>query len=66
MVEFDAERWDVVLDILADLPLQSVPPLLQLLNGALLGELIWSAPHLTLGQAAGEQLLNAHIKHTFT
>lgn len=50
----------IVLDILADLPLQSVPPLLQLLNRALLRELIWSAPHLTLRQAAGEQLLNAH------
>lgn len=60
LVEFHDELWYVVLDILADLPLQSVPPLLQLLNRAVLRKLVWSTPHLALRQAAGEQLLNAH------
>lgn len=46
-----------LLDILADLPLQALPPLLQLLNGTLLGELVGGASELTLRQGAAEQLL---------
>lgn len=46
-----------LLDILADLPLQALPPLLQLLDGALLGELVRGAAELTLSQGAAEQLL---------
>lgn len=45
------------LDILADLPLQPLPPLLQLLDGAGLWELIRGAAELTLSQGAAEQLL---------
>lgn len=45
------------LNILADLPLQSVPSLLQLFNGAVLRELIRSTSHLTFRHAACEQLL---------
>lgn len=48
-----------LLDILADLALQALPPLLQLLDGALLGELIGRRAHLALGQRAAEQLLCA-------
>ena len=36
------------LDILADLSLQTLPSLLQLLDGAVLGELVGRAPHLAL------------------
>lgn len=50
-------RAGALLDILADLPLQALPPLLQLLNGALLGKLVWGAAELTLSQGAAEQLL---------
>lgn len=46
-----------LLDILADLPLQALPPLLQLLNGTLLWELVGGASELTLRQGAAEQLL---------
>lgn len=46
-----------LLDILADLPLQALPPLLQLLNGALLRELVRGAAELALSQGAAEQLL---------
>lgn len=45
------------LDILADLPLQALPALLQLLDGALLGELVGGAAELALSQGAAEQLL---------
>lgn len=46
-----------LLDILADLPFQALPPLLQLLNGALLGELVRGTAELALSQGAAEQLL---------
>lgn len=46
-----------LLDVLADLPLQALASLLQLLDGAVLRELIRSGAHLTLRQAAREQLL---------
>lgn len=45
------------LDVLADLPLQALASLLQLLDGAVLRELIRSGAHLTLRQATSEQLL---------
>lgn len=45
------------LDILADLPLQALPPLLQLLNGALFRELVRGTAELALSQGAAEQLL---------
>lgn len=47
----------LLLDILADLPLKALAPLLQLFDGAVLWKLIGGAAHLTLSQAAGEQLL---------
>lgn len=51
-----------LLDILADLPLQALPPLLQLLNGALLRELVRGAAELALSQGAAEQLLGGRRK----
>lgn len=39
-----------LLDVLADLAFQALPPLLQLLDGALLRELVGRRPHLALGQ----------------
>lgn len=39
-----------LLDVLADLTFQALPPLLQLLDGALLRELVGRRPHLALGQ----------------
>ena len=52
------------LDVLADLPLQAVASLLQLLNGTVLGELVGSAAHLALCHAASEQLLHGCKNHT--
>lgn len=49
-----------LLDILTDLSLKALTPLLQLFDGAVLGKLVGGAPHLTLCEAAGEQLLQAH------
>lgn len=46
-----------LLDILADLPLQALPPLLQLLNRTLLRELVRGTAELALSQGAAEQLL---------
>lgn len=51
-----------LLDILADLSLKAVTFLLKLFDGAVLGKLIRCAPHLTLCQAAGEQLLHAETQ----
>lgn len=45
------------LNVLTDLPLQAVPPFLQLLDGAVLWKLVGSASHLALRHAACEQLL---------
>lgn len=45
------------LNVLTDLPLQAVPPFLQLLDGAVLRKLVGSASHLALSHAAREQLL---------
>lgn len=53
------EEAKALLDILADLPLQAVAPLLQLLDGRVLWELVGGAAHLALRQSAGEQLLQA-------
>lgn len=52
-----------LLDVLADLPLEAMPAFLQLFDGAFLGELVGSAPHLRLGHAACEQLLKYRIIH---
>ena len=48
-----------LLHILADLSLEAMASLLQLLNWAVLGEFIGSTSHLTLRQSAREQLLYA-------
>lgn len=45
------------LNVLADLPLQAVPSLLKLLDGAVLWELVRCGSHLTFCHAACEQLL---------
>lgn len=45
------------LNVLADLPLQPMTPLLQLLDGAVLWKLVGRASHLALRQRAREQLL---------
>lgn len=47
-----ARRWIVLLNILADLSLESLPPLLQLLDGTVLWKLIRSTAHLALSQTA--------------
>lgn len=49
------------LDVLADLPLETMAALLQLFDGAFLGELVRSTAHLSLRHAACEQLLKYHI-----
>lgn len=68
-----AKRWIILLNILADLSLESLPPLLQLLDGTVLGKLIRSTAHLALGQTARQQLLthmytqtNSHILYLST
>lgn len=47
-----ARRWIVLLNILADLSLESLPPLLQLLDGTILRKLVRSTAHLALSQTA--------------
>lgn len=47
-----ARSWIVLLNILADLSLEPLPPLLQLLDGTVLRKLIRSAAHLALSQTA--------------
>jgi len=52
-----------LLDILADLSFQALASLLQLLDGAVLRELVGRTVHLTVRQAAGEQLLQIHVSN---
>lgn len=55
-----ASWWIVLLNVLADLSLEPLPPLLQLLNGTVLWKLIRSTAHLALSQTPWQQLL-AHM-----
>lgn len=63
-----ASRWIFLLNILADLSLKPLPPLLQLLDGTVLRKLVRSTAHLALSQSARQQLLtqDTHKKHTQT